>query len=207
MANPDPYSDGYRVAVILNPDGTWADFSGGGEIATVVQSNAALLKTTSIVAGAAASGASDAANPVTTGGRAATANPTAVADGQVVNAMHDKLGKAIVVSAVRVLKGVQTSVANGTTETTIVTADAVNFLDLYGLILANTSATATTVAIKDATAGTTRATLQVPAGDTRGFMLDPGAAIPQAIANNNWTMTSSASITSLDCTALFVKNL
>lgn len=159
------------------------------------------------VNGPTASGASLTVNPLTQGGRAATANPTAVTDGQVVNTMHDKLGKLVAVGAIRTLKGVQdTTITASTAETTIITAVTSVFLDLYGLILANSSATATTVTIKDATAGTTRAVIYVPAGDTRGFTLPVDSAIPQAAVTNNWTATSSASITSLFVTALYVQN-
>jgi hypothetical protein len=158
-------------------------------------------------AGDVASGSSDSGSPVKAGGQARTTNPTAVTDGQRVNFIADKLGKQICVSAVRDLKGIQQAqLSNTTSETTIVTAVASTFLDLYGLILANTGSTATTVTIKDSTAGTTRAKVYVPAGDTRGFMLDPGAAIPQATVNNNWTATCSAATTAMEVTAMFVKN-
>lgn len=110
--------------------------------------------------------------------------------------------------SIRDLKGVQnTTIANSTSETTIVTAVASTFLDLYGLILANSSATATRVDIKDATSGTTRAQVYVPAGDTRGFMLPESGAIPQATVNNNWTATCSAAVGTLYVSALYVKNL
>lgn len=100
----------------------------------------------------------------------------------------------------------QTTITSSTSETTIVTAAASTFHDLYGLILTNTSATACNVTIKDATAGTTRAVIAVPAGDTRGFMLPVDAAIPQATVNNNWTATCSASVASIQVTAMYVKN-
>ncbi len=159
-------------------------------------------------AGDTASGVTDAGNPVKIGGLAKTANPTAVTTGQRVAQLYDKLGKAVAVDCLRELKSQQkTTITSSTAETTIVTADATNFLDLYGLFLANTSATACNVTIKDATSGTTRAIIAVPAGDTRGFLMGAGSAIPQATANNNWTATCSASVASMEVTALFVKNL
>lgn len=160
------------------------------------------------VGGPTASGSSLAASPVTTGGLGKTANPTAITDGQVVNSLHDKLGKQVVVGSLRDLKSNQkTTITSSTSETTIITADATNFLDLYGLIISNTSATASTVTIKDATSGTTRFILIVPAGDTRGFMLPEGGAHKQAANNNNWTATCGTSVASIEITALFVKNL
>lgn len=145
--------------------------------------------------------------PVTGGGLAKTANPTAVADGDVVNTLHDKLGKLVAVSAIRDLKGVQhTTITASTSETTVITAVASTFLDVYGMIFANSSATATEATIKDATAGTTRATVAIPANASAGFMLDAGSAIPQAAVNNNWTVTLADSVTSVFVTALYVKN-
>ena len=149
----------------------------------------------------------DSGNPVKVGGIAKTSLPTAVADADRVNALHDKFGRQIMRSNLRELLGVQqTQISASTSETTIVTAVASTFLDLYGLILANTGATAVTVTIKDATAGTTRAKIYVPAGDTRGFMLPADAGIPQASSNNNWTATCSASTTAMEVTALYAKN-
>ena len=166
------------------------------------------IAATVAVAGDTANAASDAGNPVKIGGLAKTTNPTAVADGQRVNALFDKVGKMVAVGAIRQLKGVQTTTITATTETTIVTAGAAGvFQDLYGLILANTSATAVNVAIKDATAGTTRVTIQVPAGDTRGFTVPVDSAVVQATAANNWTATLSAAVTSILVTALYVSNI
>lgn len=120
----------------------------------------------------------------------------------------DLKGRLMVGSAPRTLKANQiTTITTSTSETTIVTAVASTFLDLYGLILTNTSATAVNVAIKDDTGGTTRMNIAVPAGDTRGFMLPIDAAIKQSATNKNWTATSSGSITSLIITALTVANV
>jgi len=160
------------------------------------------------IQGDVANAATDAGNPVKIGGVGKTANPTAVTDGQRVNAIFDKLGKQIVVGAIRVLKGnQQTKITSSTSETTIVTAVASTFLDLYGLSIANTSATGTKVTIKDATAGTTRFVFYVPATDTRGFMLPVDSAHNQAAVNNNWTATCGTSVADIEITALFVQNL
>lgn len=160
------------------------------------------------VTGTLAHDAVDSGNPIKTGGQARTTNPTAVADADRTNFIADKLGKQVVVGSIRDLKANQvTTITASTSETTIVTAVASTFLDLYGLIITNTSATAVNVAIKDATAGTTRLNIAVPAGDTRGFMLPESGAIKQASVNNNWTATSSASVSSLVITALTVANI
>lgn len=163
------------------------------------------LVTTSV--GDIANAATDSGNPIKIGGVGKTANPTAVTDGQRVNALFDKLGKQIVVGAIRDLKTQQiTTITASVAETTVLTAVASTFLDIYAVICVNSSATATNVSFKDSTAGTTRFNIYVPAGETRGFMLPVDSAIPQATVNNNWTATSSASITSLIVTLLAVKN-
>ena len=79
------------------------------------------------------------------------------------------------------------------------------FLDLYGLVFANTGASTTKVTIKDATAGTTRMIFEVPTLETRGFMVPAGSAVPQAAANANWTATCGTSTTAMEVTALYVK--
>lgn len=199
-------------SVAADPFGANADSaSSSGSISAklrFIASTGIPITGTPTVVGPTASGASLTASPVTTGGLAKTANPTAVSDGQVVNSLYDKLGKQVVVGSLRDLKSnQQTTITSSTGETTIVTADATNFLDLYGLILTNTSATGTKVTIKDSTAGTTRMVIYCPATDTRGFMLPESAAHKQAANNNNWTATCGTSVASMEITALFVKNL
>lgn len=160
------------------------------------------------VSGDVAHDTADAGEPVKIGAQARKTNPTAVADADRVNFIADKLGKQVVVGSIRDLKSnQQTTITASTSETTIITADATNFLDVYGLTIANTSTTYTTVTIKDATAGTTRFVFAVPAQQTVGFMLPESAAHKQATANNNWTATCGTSVSSINITALFVKNL
>lgn len=120
----------------------------------------------------------------------------------------DVKGRLITTGAPRALKvQQQTALTASTAETTILTAVASTFLDLYGLIITNSSGTGANITIKDATAGTTRMNFWVPANDTRGFMLSMDAAHNQAALNNNWTATSSASVTSILITALAVKSI
>lgn len=158
------------------------------------------------VAGTTASGSSLSSNPVTVGGRGSTALPTAVSDGQVVNTLMSKTGKIITRNVLyENLGNQQTTITSSTSETTIVTADATYKLMLYGLVLTNTSASATKVTIKDATSGTTRFVFQVPATETRGFMLPPDCGHKQATANNNWTATCGTSVASLEVTALYAQ--
>lgn len=117
----------------------------------------------------------------------------------------DQAGIVITAGAPRTLKANQvTTITSSTGETTIATAVASTFLDLYGILITNTSATAVNVQIKDGTAGTTRLTIAIPATETRGYMLPLDSAIKQSATNANWTATSSASVASLVITALTV---
>lgn len=203
-----PSADGDKgVPAMAIQQSTPADTAGTNADYAMLQMSGGRLWASSQVYGDTAAAASDAGNPVKIGGVGKTANPTAVTDGQRVNAIFDKLGKQIVVGAIRDLKGVtQTSVSNTTSETTIVAAVASTFCDLYGLILANTGATTTKVTIKDATSGTVRAIIEVPTLETRGFILPVDSAIPQATVNNNWTATCASATTAMEVTAMWVKN-
>lgn len=187
---------------------TILDTASPGIITTGSQAVPSPQYLSSIVAGDVAAAASDTGNPTKIGGVGHTANPTAVTDGQRVNAIFDKLGKQVVVGAIRDLKGVlETSISNTTGETTILAAVASTFLDVYGLILANTGVSNTKVTIRDDTAGTTRGIFMVPAGETRGFMLPVDSAIPQAVVNKPWTAQCGTATTALEVTILYVKNI
>lgn len=159
-----------------------------------------------IVVGSVAADAPDSGNPVKIGGKAVTAQPTAVAADDRVDALLDLFGRQVVQHALRSSKGRQrTVITSSAAETTIVTANATNFLDLYGLVLTNTSSTVCDVDIRDATAGTIVTTITVPADDTRGFMLPASDGYAQAALNNNWTATCT-SVASMTVTAMFVRN-
>lgn len=110
-------------------------------------------------------------------------------------------------SGSRALKGSQfTTITASTSETTVVTAVAATYLDVYGVIVENTSATASKVTFKNATAGTTMFEIYVPAGETRGFMLPSSDGFKQAAVNNNWTATCGTSVSSIVISVLYVKN-
>lgn len=165
-------------------------------------------KGNTLTVGNLAHDAVDAGFPVKVGGQARTTNPTAVADADRSNFITDKLGKQVVVGSIRDLKGEQvTTITSSTSETTIVTAVASTFLDVYGLVLTNSSASATKVTVRDATAGGTARVYYVPAGEMRGFMLPESAAVKQGTVNNNWTAQCGTSVASLDVQVLYVKNI
>jgi len=100
----------------------------------------------------------------------------------------------------------QTSISSSTSETTVLTAGASGvFHDITSIIFANTSGTATTATVKDATSGTTRLIIECPANDTIGFSFSH--PMIQAAAAGNWTVTSDQSIAALEVTVNAVKNV
>lgn len=190
-----------RMSANRNLYGTIRDAAGNERGLNISAQNAAA------VGGSTASGSSLVEAPVTGGGLAKTANPTAVSDGQVVNSLHDKLGKQVVVGSIRDLKGdAPLTLTATTTETTLIAAVASTFLDVYGVIVTNTSATACEVVFRDVTAGTPRFSIEVPPTDTRGFMLPESAAYKQATVNTAWTAQCGTSVSSIKISALYVKN-
>lgn len=159
--------------------------------------------------GDVAAGASDSGKPVKIGAKAATANPTSVTDAQRVDLMADKAGRLVVVPGhVRELH-TSTDVVTLTTttsETTLLAAGAAGVShDLTALEIANSSGTPARVDLRDATAGTVRRSFYIPAGVTYQYAWPLG--LKQTTAANNWTVQSSASITSLFVSCTAVKNL
>lgn len=117
----------------------------------------------------------------------------------------DLKGRVMTAGAPRALKAnTQTSLSNTTSETTIIAATASTFHDVYGLILANTGATTTKVSIRDDTAGTVRAIIEVPTLETRGFMLPVDSAVTQTAVNKNWTAQCASATTALEVTTFYV---
>lgn len=119
------------------------------------------------VGGTAASGASVTGNPLLSGARAATANPTAVTDGQVVALMADVLGKLVTTPyAPRALTGAVAVSATDNSSHTLIGAGASGvYNDILSLTITNTSATTTYVTISDGTASYVYAAVTT---DTRG---------------------------------------
>jgi hypothetical protein len=147
----------------------------------------------------------DSGNPVKTGGKALTADQTAVSSGDRTNGLYDVLGKQVTIPVLRGQKGKQTTtITSSAAETTIVTAGAAGvFLDIYRIIVSNTSASDGSCTIKEATSGTTVWVFAVKAGTTGGFSGDAGSATPQAAAAANWTATCT-SLASWIITASYV---
>lgn len=151
----------------------------------------------------------DAGNPRKIGAQARTSWPAAVADADRANAICDKLGRLLVAGVPRELRGnQQTTITNSIAEITIVSAGAAGIKqDVYGLVIANISATAVNVIIRDSTGGPERFTFAIPAGNTAGFTLPAADGHEQQTAANNWTAQCSASVASVKITAMFVSML
>lgn len=96
---------------------------------------------------------------------------TAVADGDAVRAIGDLLGRTITVNgcdrAAR-LRSV-TTVTDGSSTSAIAAQGAGVFAEIHDVVIANTSATAVTVDLRDGTGGSVMATFPVPA-DTAGVV-------------------------------------
>lgn len=149
----------------------------------------------------------DSGNPVKIGGKARTANPTAVANGDRVDAFYDKVGRpAVVVGQVRDLMVHQYTQLANTTQTTVLAAGGSGvFHDLTQLILTNASGTAVSVTFKDATSGTTRLVVDLAANG--GAVIHFPRPLTQSASNNNWTATLSASSVTVNITVQAEKNV
>jgi hypothetical protein len=175
---------------------------------TVAQATAANLKATVIAAGDVAHDSPDSGNPVKVGAKAYTSSITSVANADRVDLIADKQGALIVVpnKPREFIRTQTTTITASTTETTIITAGGAGvFNDIISLTITNSSATATLVTLKDATAGTTRAVYSIAAngGITIPF---PTPLAQQAVANSNWTLTCGTSVSSIIASAVYIIN-
>lgn len=167
------------------------------------------ITATATVAGDVASGSANSGNPLQDGGRAATALPTAVADGQRVGLMLDKFGRIVTAANGdrNLITQNEVTLTASTSETTILTAGGSGvFLDVTFAKCSNSSSTASVISFRDATAGTVRFTIICPAqiGPCEG----QGYNTPwkQTTANNNWTIQAGASGSSYICDLQAVQN-
>jgi len=161
------------------------------------------------VAGADAHDAVPASNPFGIAALAATALPAGVSNADLVRLLADQFGRLITRSVPReLIVPVTTLINNSTSAVDLFAAGGSGILlDLYFVLITNTSATATEIAFKDAAAGTTRFTLSAPANDSRGYVIGSDAGWPQAVANNKWTITAADLIASdIHVSALAAKN-
>ena len=125
--------------------------------------------------------------PIKVGGTAIQTNPTAVADGDIVRAIRDDLGRTITrpIHARDLIQTAYVSVTTGT-ETTLLAGVAGAYLDLIFIKGSNNSDAAVSVDIRAVTAGNIIDTLRIPANGTAGWA--PAVPWPQDATGNNWTV-------------------
>lgn len=191
----------------ITVDGTLTVQDGGGSISIDDNGGSVTVDGAVTVTGNVANDAADSGNPVKIGGIARTANPTAVAGADRVDAAFDDLGRQLVVQGqVRdLISHANITIANSTTETTLLAAVASTFLDLVSLVLTNASSTAVTCTLKDSTGGTTRMIIDLAANG--GAVINLPRPLPQATVNNNWTLTLSINTVTVHAFAMAEQNV
>jgi len=137
-----------------------------------------------------------AGNPLPLGAQARTTFLAAVASGDLVSLIADKLGRLLVSLGVpRELLTQNNITLTTTVETTLLAAGGAGvFRDVTAIICSNTSGTGVRVDFRDATAGTVRFSLQLAANGGGGIFV-PVRPVKQTTAANNWTAQLSAAVT------------
>jgi hypothetical protein len=102
----------------------------------------------------------------------------------------------------------QLTITNSTAVTTLLPAFGAGvFADLYAIVISNTSGSVCEVTLRDSDdTNSVRASIEVPANDTRGFVLRAEDAMQQRVSNKIWTVQCGSSVSSIKITALFKKN-
>lgn len=160
------------------------------------------------IIGATAHDAALSTVPVAIAARAATTNPTAVADGDATYIRADKTGRLVVaLGQARDLRdSTVTTITASTSATTVAAAQGsgVNS-DITSITLTNISATATEVQILDDDGTTVRWAGYAPAGDMRGIVF--ARPLKAAAANATWKAKTVTSVTSVKITVQFDKEV
>jgi len=102
----------------------------------------------------------------------------------------------------------QTTIGASTSETTIVTADAATRNQLVGLQITTLNGAVSTLTLRDATGGATRAIYDYPNAasvPTTPLIVTFDPPLDQTTANANWTIQASASATGYKINAIYVK--
>lgn len=158
------------------------------------------------IVGSVAHDSADAGNPVKIGAVARATHPTAVADGDRVNAYADDLGRLVNYPFAPRDRSTHNRITlTSTTETTLIAAGGAGvFRDLIALYVSNESATEVRIDFRDSTAGTVRLSIDL-AADGGGAAMPFPVPLTQATANNNWTAQLSAAVSTVYITALAVE--
>ncbi len=100
-----------------------------------------------------------------------------------------------------------TTIASGTSETTIVTADPNFRRNLTRLIVTTVNTAVATLTLRDATGGTARAIFDYPnaaSAPTAPLIVNFDPPLQQTASNNNWTIQASAAAGAIHILADFV---
>ena len=101
----------------------------------------------------------------------------------------------------------QTTIASGTSETTIVTADPNFRRNLTRLLVTTANAAAATLTLRDATGGSAVAIFDYPnaaSAPTTPLLINFDPPLRQSAKNSNWTLQASAAAGAIHITADFV---
>jgi len=185
-------------------DSSGVQYSGSNPVPVTV---AGATSTVVVIGPIASDVAANGDAPLKMGGIGRTANPTAVAGGDMVSATFDDLGRQLVrpVQVRDLIATAYVSLTTGT-ETTLLAASAGVFHDCISIMCANQSNVAALVDIRSVTAGNVVASIVVPAGSTAGVTF--AVPYPQDATGNNWTADlEDITGTTVDITALFTKEV
>lgn len=149
------------------------------------------------VMGSTAADAAIANPPLTVGGRAATTNPTAVSNGDVVNAMYDTQGRQVVTVGLLADQGSTGDVNySDTASHTLIAAGATGIKrHISMLTIANeNTTTGATVTLSD---GTVNRRYRIGPNSTFGF--SPVRLLKASSAATAWTIQSDAAVSLRYC--------
>lgn len=145
-----------------------------GNLPVVLQAGANSAATV-FVAGTAAAGATPTSNPIRLGGRAATANPTAVSDAQIVDFLMDKYGRQVYALAPQDLWGQGRATITSTTTTSLLAAGGANVkwaLTSMTVVSTQTATTSRLDILDGLGSGATIHSFPIPAGISAGAMFN-----------------------------------
>lgn len=160
------------------------------------------------MSGDVAADAADSGNPTKIGGVARTANPTAVASGDRVNASFDDLGRLLVwpFQVRDLIATASASLSTGTETTLLAGGGAGVFHDLLEVTASNNSGAAQVVSIRDGTAGGVVRTITAEANKTVSLRFP--IPVVQNTAAAAWTVDmDDVTGTTITIDALFIKNV
>lgn len=204
--------DGHNVTVDNTAGAAAVNIQDGGNTITIDGTVAVSgsITSTVVVGSVVADAVDDGSAPVQSGGIARTANPTAVASGDVVKASYDDVGRQLT-KPIQVRDAVATAyvAASTGTETTLLAAAAGYYHDLIYVLASNNSTVAVGVDIRAVTAGNIQMHLEVPANGVVGVSLPtPMPGMLTDGTGNNWTVDlPDITGTTLYVSALFSKEV